>query len=85
MRRSTLDPRSEQLYGTMMALKRNEPCKYPPDTEQGLYEAVSAFQARAKDRWESFKTKSIATHLDEAEQLLRDINLCALRTYLDKQ
>lgn len=81
----SLDPRSEQLYGTMMALKRNEPCKYPPDTEQGLYEAVSAFQARAKDRWESFKTKSIATHLDEAEQLLRDINLCALRTYLNRQ
>lgn len=76
---------SEQLYGTMMALKRNEPNVYPFDTEQGLCEAVNDFQKHAKTRWESFKTKSIATHLDEAEQLLRDINLCALRTYLNRQ
>lgn len=81
----SLDPRSEQLYGTMIALKRNETCVYPFNTEQGLCEAVNDFQKHAKNRWESFKTKNIATHLDETEQLLRDINLCALRTYLDKQ
>lgn len=81
----SLDPRSEQLYDTMMALKRNETCVYPFDTEQGLCGAVNDFQKHAKDRWESFKTKNIATHLDETEQLLRDINLCALRTYLNRQ
>lgn len=81
----SLDPRSEQLYGTMMALKRNEACVYPFDTEQGLCEAVNDFQKHAKARWESFKAKDAATNLNEAERLLQDINLHALRTYLDRQ
>lgn len=81
----SLDPRSEQLYGTMMALKRNEPSVYPFDTEQGLCEAVNDFQKHAKARWEAFKTKNTATNLNEAERLLQDINLHALRTYLDRQ
>lgn len=81
----SLDPRSEQLYGTMMALKRNEPSVYPFDTEQGLCEAVNDFQKHAKARWEAFKAKNAATNLDAAERLLQDINLHALRTYLDRQ
>lgn len=82
---NSLDPRLEQLYGTMMALKRNETCVYPFDTEQGLCEAVNDFQKHARARWEAFKAKSAATNLNEAKRLLRDINLCALRTYLNRQ
>lgn len=81
----SLDPRSEQLYSTMMALKRNEPSVYPFDTERGLCEAVNDFQKHAKARWKAFKAKNAATNLNEAERLLQNINLHALRTYIDEQ